>query len=149
MPCKDCLRDYEELKSTATGIVGMGEPPEPNWRPTPHPGPRCVTHHRAVKKARKLRAHESRVQKVYGLGPGEYDRLYEFQGGRCAICRRATGASKRLAVDHDHRTGKVRGLCCSTCNQILGHFRDDPELFVNGWKYLRDTPYERLTNSQQ
>lgn len=85
---------------------------------------------------RKASAHESRVQKVYGLEPGQYQRIYEFQGGRCFICRRATGASRRLSVDHDHKTGKVRGLLCRPCNDVLGHLRDDPEAFERGMNYL-------------
>lgn len=64
----------------------------------------------------------------YGLAEGDYQRLYEAQGGRCAICQRATGKTKRLAVDHDHACcpGKtscglcVRGLLCGPCNQTIG-----------------------------
>lgn len=85
---------------------------------------------------RKASAHEQRVQKVYGLGPGEYRRIYDFQGGKCFICQRATGASRRLSVDHDHKTGKVRGLLCRPCNDVLGHLRDDPEAFERGMNYL-------------
>lgn len=89
---------------------------------------------------RKASAHESRVQKVYGLGPGQYQELYRFQGGKCYICQRATGASRRLSVDHDHKTGKVRGLLCRPCNDVLGHFRDDTEAFVRAHKYLQLSP---------
>jgi hypothetical protein len=77
---------------------------------------------------------------VYGLGPGDYERIYAAQGGRCAICRRATGATKKLAVDHDHATGEVRGLLCSSCNRAIGHLRDDPEAFMRAQIYLVDPP---------
>lgn len=113
-------------------------------RPAPHPGPRCATHHRLVVKARKAAAHESRVQAVYGLGPGDYQRLYELQDGRCAICTRATGLTKRLAVDHDHETGEVRGLLDSVCNRMLGHARDNPGFFLRAAKYLEDPPARQL-----
>lgn len=113
-------------------------------RPAPHPGPRCATHHRAAVKASKAVAHEKRVQKVYGLAPGEYGRLYEFQGGRCAICERATGAAKKLSVDHDHKTGLVRGLLCGTCNKLLGHLRDDLETAKRVYSYLLWSPAEQL-----
>ena len=76
------------------------------------------------------------VMKTYGLEAGAYDQLYIEQGGVCAICRRATGASKRLAVDHDHETGRVRGLLCSVCNKLVGYFRDSPEAFRRGADYL-------------
>jgi len=55
----------------------------------------------------------------------EYRALYRAQGGRCYVCRKATGKARRLAVDHDHLTGEVRGLVCSgslsamTCNRLI------------------------------
>jgi len=139
-PCKDCL---------AEGRGGL-------TRPTPHPGPRCVTHHRAIRKDRRLAAQEKRVQQVYGIPPDTYDAIYALQGGRCYICQRATGARRRLSVDHDHAQAAldghdldkgcpqcVRGLLCSTCNKTLGHLRDDPEAFERGADYLRDWPSRR------
>jgi hypothetical protein len=122
-------------------------------RPATYPGPRCATHHRAVKASRRLAAQESRVLQVYSLPPEIYDRIYEVQGGRCEICRRATGARKRLAVDHDHSCcngptscGRcVRGLLCGTCNKTLGHLRDDPEAFERAALYLRHWPSRRLS----
>ena len=113
-------------------------------RPTPHPGPRCVTHHRAIKRLRSEAAHEKRVQSVYGLGPGEYAELLAFQEGKCFICRRASGKTRRLSVDHDHKTGKVRGLLCRPCNTILGRFHDDAETYYRGYVYLNRPPYDSL-----
>jgi hypothetical protein len=110
----------------------------------PLPGPRCVTCHREALKARKASSHERRVQEVYGLAPGDYDRLYEAQGGTCAICRRARGIARKLAVDHDHRSGRVRGLLCSTCNKILGHLRDDSSVAYGIYSYLTYYPAQKL-----
>ena len=126
-------------------------------RPAPYPGPRCATDHNARKRNARIAARGRRLQTVYGITQEFYDRLRAFQGGRCAICRRATGASKNLAVDHDHRapcghTGAkacsecVRGLLCSTCNDILAHFRDDPEAGIRLYEYLRLTPKVRMLN---
>lgn len=100
------------------------------------PGPRCATCKRAKSKADRARAHDNQVQKLYGLRPGEYQDMYASQGGTCALCQRATGKRKRLAVDHDHRTGCVRGLLCGPCNKLLGHARDDPEYFERCVIYL-------------
>lgn len=62
---------------------------------------------------------------TYGITADEYWAIHEFQGGCCYICQRATGARKRLSVDHDHKTGIVRGLLCTPCNRnVLGHLRD-------------------------
>ncbi|MCX4912876.1 endonuclease VII domain-containing protein [Streptomyces sp. NBC_00687] len=113
-------------------------------RPAPHKGPRCTTHHREAKKAMKAAVHESRAQKVYGLGPGDYDRLYALQGGRCPICLRATGKTRRLSIDHDHATGDVRGLLCRPCNTLLGHARDELEFFKRAYRYLKFPPARRL-----
>lgn len=68
------------------------------------------------------------VERTYGLKPIEYKALYAAQGGRCYVCRRAAGKTKRLGVDHDHLTGEVRGLLCTgslnanTCNRLIGRY---------------------------
>lgn len=106
-------------------------------RPAPNPGPRCATHYRAFRKQQKARGHERMVANTYGLAMGEYEAMYQEQGGTCAICQRATGATKRLAVDHDHDTGLVRGLLCGPCNKLVGYFRNSPEAFDRAAAYLR------------
>lgn len=129
--CKDCLAEGRGLCL--------------KQRPAPHPGPRCATHHREVVKARRAAAHETRVQKVYGLKEGDYARLLELQRGRCALCRRANGATKKLAVDHDHRTGAPRGLLCGPCNKgVIGHSREEIAYFERCIKYLTHPPAKRL-----
>jgi hypothetical protein len=50
----------------------------------------------------------------------------------CVIC----GSEETLVVDHDHKTGKVRGMLCNHCNRGLGHFRDDPTLLEFAAQYL-------------
>ncbi len=128
-----------------------GEDAPHRKRPAPHPGPRCTTCHRAELKRRREASAASRRQGVYGVTPEAYEALREAQGGRCAICRRATGASKRLAVDHDHLcmeehpakqgcTRCVRGLLCSPCNRMLGHLRDDVNAFRRAIAYLMSRP---------
>jgi len=120
-------------------------------RPAPFPGPRCATHDRIATKAAKKRTKAKRVENTYSITSEQYDELYRAQGGRCFGCRRATGASKRLAVDHDHACcpgpkscGKcVRGLLCDYCNRTLGHYRDDPAAFERMAGYLRHWPSRR------
>jgi hypothetical protein len=89
----------------------------------------------------KERRHDAHIVATYGGESGDYAKQYAAQGGRCALCRRATGRSRRLAQDHDHVTGLKRGLLCSTCNQMLGHARDDPEFFVRSYWYLINKGY--------
>lgn len=61
--------------------------------------------------------------------------MLEMQGGVCAICG---GKDKnfRLAVDHCHQTGKIRGLLCSACNKAIGGFKDSPMLLIKAMRYL-------------
>lgn len=92
---------------------------------------------RACKSAK---THSAMIEKTYGLSAEEYDALLKAQGGRCAICR-ARPKSKRLAVDHDHKTGAVRGLLCSRCNHdLMGSAWDSLALVVALWHYLNTPP---------
>lgn len=132
--CKDCWAE-----------LGAGEIKKLPKRPVVEgSGGRCRTHWRKESLRRKAANHEKRVQQVYGLGPGEYGKLYEFQGGHCALCRRATGASRKLSVDHDHATGDVRGLLCRPCNTMLGHARDRTDFFERAAAYLIAPPLYRM-----
>jgi hypothetical protein len=72
----------------------------------------------------------------YGITVDDYDRMLVAQNGVCAICRQPCLTGKRLAVDHDHATGKVRGLLCSNCNQGLGHYCDEPVLLRAAADYV-------------
>jgi hypothetical protein len=104
------------------------------------PGPRCASCHRDRKKATKAAAHGRWILKTYGITSEQYEALYEEQGGVCYICQRATGKIRRLAVDHDHVTGYVRGLLCKPCNSILAHLRDDEDAAYRIGDYLVDPP---------
>jgi len=103
---------------------------------------RCV-----VKRSRKWnRKHSDKVRKdgrrthlmrSYGITEVEYEQLAASQGGRCAICGRVPAeGEKRLGVDHDHRTDKVRGLLCRGCNVGLGSFGDNPAMLQAALTYL-------------
>ncbi len=107
-----------------------------------YPGPRCYTHNKAQKSSRRKLTQEQRWLKVYGITAEEYWKIYEYQGGVCYICRRATGKGRRkLSVDHCHETGIVRGLLCNTDNaKVLGHARDDIEFFERCIEYLNHPP---------
>lgn len=116
------------------------------------PGPRCATCHREERRVRRDRAHARMALKVYSLPPGMYDRIKEAQNGFCALCQRARGLTRRLAIDHDHKCcpGKescgacVRGLLCGPCNDVLATARDDPNFFVRAIVYLDDPPAKKL-----
>ena len=65
----------------------------------------------------------------------ELDVIYSASKGVCEICGSAPGKGK-LALDHCHTTGHIRGLLCLSCNVALGHFRDDPDRLRRAIKYL-------------
>lgn len=101
---------------------------------------RCKTaymrEHYAKNRDRLVAAdHRRRARSRYGLSGEEYDAL--FADPRCGICL-ATQESlpRRLAIDHDHSTGAVRGLLCGPCNIALGGFRDSADLLRAALTYL-------------
>jgi len=80
-----------------------------------------------------------RLKHIYKITKDDYRLMFEQQKGLCAICGKSERKSKRtmLSVDHCHKTGKVRGLLCSTCNIALGAAQDDITLLQNAIEYLR------------
>jgi hypothetical protein len=96
----------------------------------------CYRCTQAEKKDASNRDHRKRVATVYGMQAESYDLLYAAQNGVCAICLRATGRTRRLAVDHNHATGEVRGLLCRPCNSVLAHARDEVAFFARALEYL-------------
>ena len=74
--------------------------------------------------------------KRYGIQPTDYHRLVSEQGGVCAICRKKQ--KKDLCIDHDHSTGRVRGLLCNNCNWALGHLQEDPVIVEALITYIRE-----------
>lgn len=90
----------------------------------------------------RQRVRRSVLKTAYGITPEQYEAMWTAQRGVCAICGRpeiATfrGKIKRLAIDHNHQTRKVRALLCVQCNHGLGRFDDDPELLEKAAAYLR------------
>lgn len=99
---------------------------------------RCKLCHCAEKKLyyiekgyeyRRSIDRKSWLHKGYGLTLDDYQRMWDAQGGLCAICHRPetliqspTGVASLLGVDHDHTTGEIRGLLCSACNRGIGLF---------------------------
>jgi ribosomal protein L34E len=84
------------------------------------------------------------LKRKFGITVDQYDDMVKTQNETCAICNkpeqvidvRFTNKAKRLTVDHEHSTGRVRGLLCSSCNRALGLFGDDPKLTAAATVYL-------------
>lgn len=81
-----------------------------------------------------VRSYRRRIK--YGMTISEHSRLLTMQGGLCAICRDSNYDKDRLFVDHNHETGRVRGLLCLKCNTALGMTKEDPFVLMNMIEYL-------------
>lgn len=90
---------------------------------------------------REAVARYTRAMK-YGITGDQYDSMFSRQGGLCAICGRPQRIERRgrifpLAIDHDHVSGKVRGLLCHHCNIIIGMAEDNEDILRSAIRYLR------------
>lgn len=90
------------------------------------------------------------IQKKYGLTRDDYKKILAEQNGVCFICQRSPEKirpRRNLAVEHDHKTGRIRGLCCYRCNHVLLHriLGEDIEVLKRALKYLtRRTSYGKV-----
>lgn len=125
------------------------ECPPGSKRPAPYPGPRCKTHHLAYDAAAKRANYGRHIRALFSVTIDEYDEIKAAQGGVCAICGSATGAHKRLHIDHDHATRLIRGLLCFHCNKFLAWVRDDPEVFLRGYEYLTNPPAQKVLGERR
>lgn len=103
----------------------------------------CVVCKREADKASNITAGKRyRIKKLYGLTEQEVDKMYVEQNNKCGVCDNEFDSTHEVMIDHCHTTGKVRGLLCITCNWLLGHSKDNPELLMKAANYL----IERNTN---
>ena len=86
--------------------------------------------------------HNKVLLRKFGITLEEYNKMLKQQNNKCAICKQGEiklnkyGKPKRLSVDHDHKTNKIRGLLCHTCNTGIGLLKDDIEIIKNALIYL-------------
>lgn len=85
--------------------------------------------------------YQSEYRKVhqYGISDRMYEARLKMQKGGCAICGKPPDARKKLAIDHNHQTGEVRGLLCLNCNHALGLLEDDVRRLKLAIRYLSGT----------
>lgn len=113
---------------------------------------RCAKCDYAAQKDYKKRRHETvKVQRravqrrhKYGLEQEDFDRIFQKQGGRCGCCGVSLDDGwtrqhkpNKLVIDHDHKTGLVRGLLCTMCNKGLGLLGDNLEGLQKAVDYLK------------
>ncbi len=106
--CKTCKK--EKYLSEFTVIIYKDKIGNPTFR--------------YITNCKECQRNEDLV-KNYGITSEDYNRLLKEQNNRCSICRKSLEEqSKKLAVDHNHQTNKIRGLLCINCNLGLGNFQD-------------------------
>lgn len=122
-----CRRCYEKAQSAAD----------------PDRGERIRTYARERYRGLPLEKRRAGIVAKYGITVDELNARLEQQGGVCALCPkditgRAANGYSRACVDHDHATGRVRGLLCTACNSSLGQLGDDVAGLQRAIEYLRN-----------
>jgi len=118
--CKDCVNEYHRV-----------------WDKTEKGRNNHYRKERSLAKKRylcsekgKRKSKNSRLKHDYGITLDEHEKMYSKQNGRCLICERNIDY-KDVVTNHDHKTNKVRGLLCSSCNIMLGWFENRKEKIMN------------------
>lgn len=103
--------------------------------PSSYPCNKCnnAAYYKRHKDKTAVRNRRRKFRIRYGITPEQYDAMFEAQGGVCYICKRPPKKERRLAVDHNHQTGKVRKLLCTRCNAFVGHAEN--KLYID---YLKE-----------
>jgi hypothetical protein len=96
---------------------------------------------RAYRKCTPLLEKSRALRDSFGLSLDDYNKMLEAQKNVCAICccsetHMRNGRIKALSVDHNHKTGAIRGLLCSDCNMGIGKLKDDPNVLRSAIRYL-------------
>lgn len=106
-----------------------------------------TSHRRSSKNWREANTERhagNNLRWKYGVAHGTYERLFELQGGKCAICETTDPGARldRFHLDHCHDTNVVRGLLCSRCNTGIGQLRHSVDLLLKAGDYLLKEPPE-------
>lgn len=120
--CANCGKDFASARVDETPET-VGE------LVTDLSAPRYPTYCRRCRRAERMSAR-------YGLPYHIFQRMLFQQKRQCAICKLPFKSSKTIHVDHNHETGKVRGLLCHNCNTGLGLYRDNPQTLATAIEYL-------------
>jgi len=73
----------------------------------------------------------------YGITLEQKNKIYEKQNGKCLICKIKMLNKNDIHIDHNHKTGKIRGLLCGNCNRGIGLFKENPKILLNAIKYIK------------
>jgi len=124
--CKKCYKVYDK-KRYDSDIVGQRE--------------RVKKYRESLTQEQKyLTNRNTKLKRAYGLSHEQVEEMKRLQDYRCYTCGRLEieAGSKGLVVDHNHTTGKIRKLLCSSCNTALGLLDENPKIFSSFIKYIEE-----------
>ncbi len=141
--CKQCHSEgNKRYKQTEKGKITARKSWQ-KWKQS-EKGKRTIKEY-SKSKVGKIASRKAKLKQKFGITLEQYNKMFEVQGGRCAICKKPEikrnnkGTDIRmLAVDHDHKTNNVRGLLCDKCNLLLGHANDNTTILLNAAIYLEE-----------
>jgi hypothetical protein len=90
------------------------------------------------------KAKDLRLRREFHITLEQYNQVLAYQNGACAICGKThnkKGKKLILSVDHDHKTGQVRGLLCWPCNKAIAIFQDDLDRLRGAVRYFEQVPF--------
>lgn len=88
---------------------------------------------------RYARTRKHKLKALYGITPEDFDAMISEQHNSCAICNTTFSSRKSAHVDHNHLTGRVRGVLCTRCNMGIGYFREDVKSLTKAIQYLENS----------
>ena len=134
--CKQCSKEYQEkFRQTPKGKAyqksNKFKMVVKKYKQSPR-GKATIKKYNQTPKG-KLILRKTHLLRNYGITLEDYDKMYNSQQGKCAICK---DTYEILCIDHDHTTNKIRGLLCDKCNRGIGYLKESKEIFINAIKYL-------------
>lgn len=132
--CKECRSAYTREWASRPGVKERQASLYREW---------AATHPRENSR-RGIVGKADRLKQKYGLTLGQHMEMYATQDGRCAVCGEALAYSE-ACVDHDHRTGKIRGLVHRVCNLVVAYVENTPGCVESALEYLKRHNAEAAT----
>jgi hypothetical protein len=136
--CKDCEKEYRDNHKEEIKAYNAANREEQNLKKK--------IYFKTITENGLSKARERNLKHLYNLNATKFIEMVTKQQNCCAICNKEFKDYSSIAVDHDHFTGKVRGLLCRRCNTGLGQFNDNLCIVENAYKYLRRNVFSALSS---
>lgn len=130
--CRKCMQEFNRRSYANRTPEQIVRRLEYNLKYAEKEKERIAAWHRTSKGKKSQR--KSQLKAKYNLRVEDYNQALLLQGQKCAICRKEFEGN--LSIDHDHRTGRIRGLLCKKCNSVLGFVDDNVDILKAAIQYL-------------